>query len=233
MSDALCKAVGEFLSHLTESGVEDRGILPFHEAHGADLAGDGDVDVIAQYFSRYFRGTELIVIPYRGEHAGDGDGPHTLFLHLLAEVPAGILVQRRQLAAVELEASADDNGPFADGLDVVGPVDHRKDAAGRRGSYPHEADLRQVLSLDYGVGALGCAQHRLADLLPVDAGLIQDLLNCPDNALVDITGRGVLHARHNIVILVYDNGIRVGAAYIYSKLVHYRIPPFPLTSTGT
>ena len=47
LRQGLGKALRQLLGHPVQGRVEDGGVLTLDQAHGADLAGDGDVDVLA------------------------------------------------------------------------------------------------------------------------------------------------------------------------------------------
>ncbi len=196
VGDALLrKAVGkplrESLGYLIERSIEYGGVFALDQAHGADLAGNGDVDVLAHHLAADFRRTPLMVRPHRGKDAGNGDGVHDS-LELCKEITRSRLVQRRELFAVIFKAAADDRALFADETDILRPVHHRRHAHGRRSADAQKPDLRQVFALDDGVGALRRTQHRLADLAAVHLRLLQQFLHRAHDALENISRSGIL-----------------------------------------
>ena len=99
VGDALLrKAVGkplrESLGYLIERSIEYGGVFALNQAHGADLAGNGDVDVLPHHLAADFRRTPLMVRPHRGKDAGNGDGVHDS-LELCKEITRSRLIQRR------------------------------------------------------------------------------------------------------------------------------------------
>ncbi len=100
------------------------------------------------------------------EGAGDGDGPD-LPGTLAREAPHGVLIERRDLAAVVLEAAMDDGRRSEDGLEQLWrPGSARPDRVRRGGSHAQDADAVQTGPLDDGVGRMGRAQHHLRDRRP-------------------------------------------------------------------
>ena len=174
---------------------------------------------------------ELVVVADGGEHADDGDGLH-LPLHPLQEGPSGLHIQRGQLLPIELKAAPNHHVVLYHGLDILRPVHHGGDAGSGRRADPDQAHLRQVLALHNRVGALGRAQHRLPDLLPVHAGDLQHFPDGAENPLIHVIRGGVLDLRHNFPPLVDDDRVRVGAAHVDSQLVHYTAPPLTRSSSG-
>ena len=213
------KALGEPLCHLVEGGVEDGGVFTLDEAHGADLAGYGDMDVLAHHLPAEGGDLLFVVASDGGERAGDGDGLAPP-LHAGEERPRRAHVQGSQLLAVELKAAPDDDGLLDDLLDVGRPVHHRRDTRGGGGSDAHQADLGQVLPLHDGVGALGSAQHGLGDLPAVDAGGLQHIVDGAQNAIVHVARGGVLDVGDHLQLVVDDDGVRVRAAYVDAQLIH-------------
>ena len=229
---ALGEPFGEPLRHLPQGGVQDGGVLSFNQTHGADLTGDGHVDVLPHHFLAQLRRTQFVVVPDGGEHAGDGDGLDALGLHVQVERLGRRLIQGSQLLAVVLKAAADDGAAHGDALDVLRPIHHGQDAGGSRRANAQDADGRQVLALYDGVGTLGSAQHGLVDLRAVNAGLLQHSANSAQDPVIDIAGGGVLDVRHNVQVFVDEDGVGVGAAYVNAQLIHDRSLPCTVLPTG-
>ena len=224
LREAVGKSLREALRHPAERGVENGGVFALNQAHGADFAGDGDVHILPHDLAADFRRAPLVVRPHRGKDAGDGDGVHNA-LELRKEIARGRLIQGRKLLAVIFKAAADDRALFADEADVLRPVHHRRHAHGRRGADAQKSDLRQVLALDDGVGALRRAQHRLTDLAAVHLRLLEQLLYRAHDALKDISRSGILDLGDDLQMFVDKNGVRVGAAHVDAQLIH--LPHLP------
>ena len=213
---ALCKTLGDFV----ERGVEYGGVLALDQAHGADLAGDGDVHVLAHDLAADLRRAALVVGPHGGKDAGDGDGLH-LPLQFRKECPRGVLVQRRQLLAVVLKPAADDGALFADKADVLRPVHHRRHAHGRRRADAQKADFGQIFALDDGVGTLRGTQHGLSYLTAVDLRLPKQRLHSADDAFKDVSRGWMLDLGDDAQIFVDEDGVGIGAAYVDAQLIHF------------
>ncbi len=209
---------------LAKPSVENGRVLALHQAHAADLAGDGDVHVRAHDLAADLGGAQLMVIAHGREHTGDGHGLYAA--HERGEKrPGGLLVQRGELLAVVLEAAADDRALFADEADVVGPVRHGGHAQRRGRADAKQADAGEVLALDDGVGALGGAQHGLADLAAVHLRLLQQLPHRAHDAVKDVGGGGIFDFGDNVEVAVDEDGVGVGAAHVDTQLIHARFLP--------
>ena len=114
-------------------------------------------------------GLELVVVAHGGEHAGDGDGLDALFFHLEEELLRSFRVEGGEMLAVVLKAAAYDGAADGDPADVLSPVHHGRYAERGGRAYAEDADGREVLALDDGVGALGGAEHGLLYLAAVHA----------------------------------------------------------------
>ena len=210
------EALGEGLGHLVERGVENGGVLPLNEAHGADLAGDGHVDVLPHHLAAQPGGRPLVVVPDGGEHAGDGHRAHPFGLQPLEEGAGRLLIKGGQLLAVVLKAAADDGGVHGDGAQILRPVHHGRDAHRGGGADAQHADGGQVAALHNGVGALGGAQHGLADLPAIHAGLLQHRADGVQDAVVGVGGGVALYAGHHLEVFVDEHRVGIGAAHVNS-----------------
>ena len=175
---------------------------------------------------------ELMVIADGGKDARDRDGLDALRLHLFKKRLRCPGIQGGQLPAVIFKAAADDRAANSDLLDVRRPIDHRADAGRRRRADAQDADGGQVLALHDGVGALGGAQHGLLDLAAVHAGHGQHGAQGGQDAVVDVACGGALDVRHHVEVLVDEDGVGVGAAYVNAQLIHDRSLPCTVLPTG-
>ena len=232
ISQALGKALGEALGYLPQRGVQDRGIFPLDQAHRADLAGDGNMDVLAHDLPAELGRLYLMVIADGGEHAGNGNGLHALCLHFFKERLGGSGIQRSQLLAVIFKAATDDGAAHGHLLNILRPVHHGTDAGGGRRADAQDADGGQILALHNGVGALGRTQHCLMDLRGIHTGDLQHRAHSAQNTVVNIRRGGILDVRHHRAVLVHQDGIRIGAAHINSEFIHDQLPPLQRSSRG-
>ena len=216
LGKAFCKALG----HLPERGVQDGGVFTLDEAHGADLARDGDMDILTHDLAAELCGLELVVVADSGEHAGDGDGLDALGLHIGEEGLGSFGVEGGELLAVVLKAAADDGAADGDLLNILGPVDHGADAGGGRRADAQDADGGEILALYNGVGALRRAEHGLMDLLGVHAGDLEHGTHRAQNAVINVCGGGILDICDHRTVFVDQDGVRVGAAHVNSEFVH-------------
>ena len=226
------KPLGKGLGHLVECGVEDGGVLPLDQSHGADLAGDGHVDVRPHDLPAQLRRQALVVITDRGEHAGDGDRAHAFGLQARKEGPGCPLVKGGEFLPVVFKPAADDGGIHSNGPEILRPVHHGRDPHCGGSADAQHADGRQMLALHNGVGALGRPQHGLPDFLPVHAGLLQHRADRIQDAFIGVGGGMALHTGHHIEVFVNQDGVCVGAAHINSQLIHQPRPPLHRSSSG-
>ena len=188
--------------------------------------------VLSHDFPAQLGSRPLVVAANSGEHAGDGHRFDSLGLQILKKGPGGRLIEGGQLLTIVLKATANDGGPYGDFFQILRPVHHGGDAHRGGGAQAQHADGGQMLALHDGIGALGGAQHGLADLLPVHARLLQHRPYGGQNAVIGVR-RGVpLDAGHHLSLFVQKDGVGIGAAHVDSQLIHQALPPLQRSSSG-
>ena len=223
-SQRLRKALSKRFRHLIQRRVQDGGVFPLDQAHGADLTGNGDMGLLPHDRAAQPSRLHLMVIADGGKHAGNGHRLDPGRLQLLKKSGGRSGIQRGQLLAVVLKAAADDSGRRRNALQIFRPVHHGRDPPGGRRADAQNADRGQILSLYDGVRALGSPQHGLPDLGTVHPGLLQDRADRGQNAVINIRGGVPLDRRHHMQRLVDQNSVRVGASHIDPELIHLSIP---------
>ena len=211
----LCKAIGKSFGHLRQRGIEDGGVLTLDQTHGADFAGNGYREILAQNLMGDLRRTYLVIVAHGGEHAGDGQG-FDLALYLVEKCAAGFLVKLVETLAIELETAADDSPVDAHGPNGVLPIHHRRNALGGRRTNTQDGDRRQTLTFDNRIRALCGAQHGLVDQRGIHTGFLQYRINGIHDATVYIFGRVPLHGSHHIHALINQHSIGVRSTDINS-----------------
>ena len=157
---------------------------------------------------------------------------HALVLQARKKDPRRRLVKGGELLAVVLKSAGDDGGVCGNGAQILRPVHHGRNSHRSGSADAQDTDGSQMLALHDGVGALGGAQHSLADLRPIHAGLLQHGADCVQNAVIGVRGGMALDAGHHLKILVNQDGVRVGAAHVNSQLIHQPRPPLHRSSSG-
>ena len=89
-----------------------------------------------------------------------------------------------------------------------------------------DSNRSQSLALDDGVGALGGAQHGLADLAAVHLRLLQQLPHRAHDAVKDVGGGGVFDFGDNVEVAVDEDGVGIGAAYVDADVNHWSFLAF-------
>ena len=159
-----------------QRGVQHGRVLALEQAERADLVAQRDVHVVAQLLAHDPRPRQLVLGRDRGEHAGHARPPSTAPATRLQEPAERVGVERDDLAAVELDAAADDRLARRDdrragrrghsnsgGTDVV---DGRADAA-----HGHPV---QAAALEHRVGGVRGAQHDVGDPARLDARRVDE-----------------------------------------------------------
>ena len=210
--------------HRQQRRVHHGRVLALDQADAADVAGQRDErrgQLLLQDVGRF-----LLLRRVDGrEHGGDGDGLDAAG----RELARGALhfggIERRDRAAVVVEAAADDLGVAVDGLaQRRRPVGHRPDGERRRRAEAQHADAAQVLGFDQRIGEVRRADHHGADGGGRELGGLQDLGDRADDAAADIRrGRRLVAREHGAA--AQEHGIGVRAAHVDANPQHFGHQP--------
>ena len=197
-----------------ERGVQYGRVLAFEQAEGADLGAERDRDV-AELFADDLLGLALVLVGYGGEDARDRDRLRSAG-HLAGEPRDRVLVERRELAPVELDPALDDQLARRDHrAQVLGPAEQRPDRLRRRAADAQHADAPKTSSLEDGVRRVRRPEHRVRDPAPVDA--LDDAGDRALDAGRHVGGRRHLRLREEAVVGVEHDGVRVRPAHVHAE----------------
>ena len=170
---------------------------------------------------------------YRREHGGDRDRPDPLLENVARRVPQLPLIKRRDLPAVEFVAAMREIAVEAQRrAKVLGPVDHRREAFGRRQAKSERGDLEEALALHNGIREMRGADHQGLDLAVGGPPVLQDRFERADNSAADI-GRGLRLVPAQDLESVHQDGVGIGSTDIDTDMHVLGVLRFPLALSPT
>ena len=205
-----------------QARIHDGRTFASQEAMTADILRHDDRQAGAMLLQD-FLGPQLHGIVDAAENAGHGRGLQPFRPDFTGDAYDGILIERRKLASVKFVATLDLVTVISDDLaQLIWPIDHRRQAGARRQAQADGCDLVHMPALDDSIGEMRGADHDGRNTGPVDAGGLDDLLQCFDHARSHILGGRGLDPGQNGLSL-QDDSIRIGAADVNSNAIHVRL----------
>ncbi len=173
-----------------------------------------------------------MIIAYSGKYAGNGNGFDALFLKVQEKAFGCFPVKGGQLSAVVFKTAANQSSVHSNGFQILCPVHHGRNVQSRRSANAQYSDRGKTFPLHNGIGTLGGSQHSLPDLGAVNAGFFKNCMDSSKNSTVYILCGRLLYTGRHTKLIVNQNRVRIGAAYVYTKLIHYAFPPLQRSSSG-
>ena len=158
---------------IDQAGVHHGGVLALEKADAPDLVRQRQPDA-RHLFGDDGRGALLHLGGHRREHRADRRRCDVLLLELAGHVAHADLVERRDLAPVELIAAAQHVAMAADGgRQIVRPIGQRRQRPRRRKTEADRRHRNQTPPLDDGVGEVRGADHHRPDVGSGNFGFAQ------------------------------------------------------------